>query len=345
MKPEERIDIVDLMNYAIKKRYIKSSCSMTMDEPLRKLSQRLLSKMFPGATICKNRNRRAYNVSFIKGKQFSGDNTNYIRDDRLITLLPENLTGLRNAAKCIAYDIPTIFLPYFFLLHEKSKLQYGYWHRSSRDEAIELFTKRRLEDIVNHPSYNLDKLRALASKLDDFNTMYSSMAEEVKHTLSPEKYGFSFNYGVELPWRMNRYYYGYNRPQAEENKTIKRRFQLGSTTIEALERLQFAFKAYKAIRGPYTQQLQFIREFKNSVFPDISRIKQGIQEDQFRTKEAMRQHFIESIGKMLDEKFHTRFFIPSSELEEASEDIEETPPELEDEPVNEPPTWEELNAR
>jgi len=305
MKPEERIDIIDFLKYATRKRFIKSSCDMKMDDPLRKITQRVLSKMFPGAIISKNRNRRAYNIAFT-GKQFCGDTNNWIPPDNL-EMYPSHVLNHASGLLLFMRHIPECFWPHLIASYESGHWEYGHW-RANRDglspDYIESVAKSLKAD--KYLSYTREALEGCMNQLMTFQQLYEIPEDGAKKTIAISDYGFSFYYGPEAYTRYSYRHHYHNENNKEEEKII-RRFNEPSSVLTTLENLSKALKVYKIIKTRHEGTLRFISMFRNSHYHDLSRHVRQIEEnrDQFREPEKA---IHAAVGKALDERFGTHFY-------------------------------------
>lgn len=256
LSPQQKIDLIDLTRYAYEKKYIRRWTEMKMKDPVRKLIQRILSKMFKGANITKNRGRGAYNVSFVSDRKYHGDRpqNNYFGDNHL---QPGHIGGLHDTTYMLSRDMDQNFFPhveYQAHIHQRRWGQHYYrynnkdWHYQGT--PLESWNEEQVKAFKVDMTY-LRKLCYKFLQLYRSNFLYEHMDARLaafingnEKVFQEQDYGFSIAYKILScgPW--DHYYHS---RLSHTKKPIVRRFHKDSPIIKKLEAMVEAYKVFKKI--------------------------------------------------------------------------------------------------
>lgn len=326
LTPQEKIDLIDLVRYAYDNKYIKWHCEMKMDDPIRKIMQRVLTKMFKGATITKNRRAGAYNVSFTAERRFHGNRPDYISGD---IFMPSKFSSIKQYIAYFLADFDEIFCPYIHTAVKTKKIipHYSRWNSYpyQGEEPLEVpFT----QDEIDISSKEIDTketkdgLLKLLDLFDNFQAATLTMQQEItieaniedsysgrryryaKRVLTPQDYGFSLYYKILEDYDSHRMNIRKNRKLI---RPLIRRFNKEGELITRLEGLAKAFKIFKRISPIFEKYKSFIYAVRclmnyTEAFIDNDDLNLNLTDHEKGTNRFT------LVNMALDSYFHTKHF-------------------------------------
>ena len=260
LTPQEKLDLIDLLIYAYKKKYIKRFCRMSLDDPVRKVTQRILSKMFPGACVGKNRNRDAYNISFT-GKPYFGDYRIYVGyEDQVVD--PRSIIDISKAVNGFSHIPPNAWYHALAVVFNPCEYETdSYWIRRGERQAVkEEHIAQAKEMVENDPNYAMFHDEKLDGFTDDVMCMEELMLynnPEASSMISYQDYGFRLDYSCQM--------FGTNLlREFHKNVTpVGRRFRPNGPVIRILEGYTEAYKIYRRIKHIWARHWKIFKRMES----------------------------------------------------------------------------------